>query len=392
MFTDDTYFLAIIQTAIKICLFICLLLFIALVFNHGKKKIFLYRKKKVLENWTEQIKNIYDAVKYKKKIKYMFDFIPIWSQEFEKSNYQKKKLFILLANQNYMRQKIYFYVKVSQVLKLYKYYTLVRKQQFCFAIHFLGNYYQNRPTTSVESTIYELSLSDSPLIAYESSIALLKINPSIHAMKILHYLKYFDSWTKHELKYLAQYIPLSTMNTFIMRQLEKKVTLQSFPLLYQLILFCSTKENILKYILLNYKEFTKEEVSFAIKNIENPENFKIIERFKETNNWFILVAIIHSISNLKIRTPKQVMFLLKMLKHENWWVKTRSAQSLCSIYEYNDFYLTPIIKSIENMDDKKVVLNHLKEKMIINKKWPGHQYKQILKEDNNIAQEEFMSS
>ncbi len=374
MFTDDAYFLAIIKTAIMICLIICSMLFAALIFNHTNKKIFAHRKNKILDNWTEQIKNIYKVVKTKKKIKYLFDFIPIWSQEFEKADYKKKKLFILLANQNYMRQKIYFYLKISQMLKLYNYYTLVRKQQFCFAIHFLGNYYENRPTTNVEATIYELSLSDSPMIAYESSIALLKINPAIHAPKILHYLKFFDSWTKHELKYLAQYIPLGIMNSFIMRQLEKKVTIQSFPLLYQLILFSSSKENILKYILLNYKEFTKEEVAFAIKNMESPDNFKIIERFKETNNWFILVAIIHAISNLKIKTPKQVMFLLKMLQHENWWVKNRSAQSLCSIYEYNDFELTPVIKSIDTLEEKRIVLNHLKEKMIINKKWPGHRY------------------
>ncbi len=339
IFKEETL-LFIIQQAITYSLFVVLLLILGIFYLQIKQ----HQAQKKDKRFSDFLTNYFEHDNFRSlrldNVRF-FKFISFWSTSFNNKQHEEEKLLR-------MAKKLNLHNICIKKIKSKLIFTTSNVKKISLMIHTIGNIlHDDSDTIEIQKELEILASYSQHMIVFESCIALLKINQKNYYSFVIKKILFREDWSNKELKYLMSFYKTKE-SLEIIDDLIKSFDKENEKRIMQIASTTDSFSYFVKYILEHQENFSDESISLAIKNINNIEDFKLIEHLKESSNWIFQLNIIQAISNLHYFTNDNLHYLYKNLSNSNWWIRNRSAQALV---QYHDLDYNAINQLILEMND-----------------------------------------
>ena len=274
-----------------------------------------------------------------------FYFLPYWNHLYNRADEETKARLKIIA----LKSKV-AHLCIHLLDKKFNLFSFQQTKQTCILIHTLGNIFENRETPSVEVLLEPLVSSNQDIIAFEASIALLKIDRDKYCHRIMAQIIKRTNWNNKELKHLIHFFDTPSSIELVTGLIERSPRTPLEKRVMQIASTTSYFGQYSKHIIENKDKYSLDSVCLAIKYLPNSEQFYLVEPFKKNKEWFVHVNIIQSITSLNNFTKENYEYLVEKLSDANWWVRTRSAQSIIQYYGSNYEGIDILISTLESKD------------------------------------------
>jgi hypothetical protein len=344
--SDEVQVLSIIHWGIFFSLLVVVILIVGVIYlqiTHYYQAKLQKRYLKFLQSYFHNFLTNNSKRKILIKKENFFTFISFWSSSFNSSDIDSQKKLISMAVLLGLPDLCLKKLSLSK-----KIFSSINMKKTCLIIHTLGNiFYNNKKSTSFQKELEYFTHHEKDIVAFEASIALLKIDSNYYAPIILNEIISRDNWNNKELKHLMHFF--NSSDSFVkIFDLVENCTPDNEKRIIQIASTTNYFPKFVRHILENIKKYSIDSLCLAIKNIDNIDDFNLIESLKLEDNWIYQVSIIQAISNLHYFSEQNLNYLLNNLSNNNWWVRNRSAQAIVQ-YFGNDF--SSIDNLIETLDD-----------------------------------------
>ncbi|WP_111894998.1 HEAT repeat domain-containing protein [Acinetobacter sp. MB5] len=349
MIFDQTHFIIILTWLITISLALVCQLIFGISYMKMRSHQKLVKKSKYVKLTEDYLDLPIHQITAKKIKNSDFPiFISSWSLKFNSSDADTQQKLIVVANVLDISNRCLKTLKKSQSFVHHK-----NTREICLLIHTLGNiYYSNKNSETIQTDIQSFVKNKMDIISFEACIALLKIDSKKYYPLVLDEIISREKWNNQELKHLMQFFNTPTAVVMIFNKIKNHNHLNE-----KRIIKIASRTNHLSdyssYILNNMQDFSVDSICLAIRNINNIEDFKLIEHLKEESSWVYHINIIHAIVKLNYFSEENFNFLLKCLSSSNWWVRHRSAEAIIKNYNSDENLVNFLIKLIDDQFSKE---------------------------------------
>ncbi|MFH7767811.1 hypothetical protein [Acinetobacter sp. BSP-28] len=250
-----------------------------------------------------QAKNYYQSKKHKRYFELLNNYFNLFLTENTnqkiKINNKDYILFISFWSSKFNSADIYSRNKLIEMAKIFKIneicikklnstkniFSRIHTKEICLTIHTLGNfYYENKFSNLIEFEIETFIKHKLDIISFEACISLLKIDKQHYYPIVLQEILIRENWRNRELKYLMRFFNTHESMLIILKLIENS-NIDNEKRIIEIASRTDFFEYFVNYILKNINKFSIDSICIAIKNINDPDDFKLIEHLKEESNW-----------------------------------------------------------------------------------------------------------
>ncbi len=346
MLFNDIDFLSVLNWLSLSLVLMCQLIFGIIYFQ--VKNHYQYKKQKRYFKLLDHYFCFFLTKNTKRKIKIddksFYLFISFWSSKFNSVDPCSKKRLTEMADLLKINK-----ICIKKLNSTKRIYSNINTKKICLIIHTLGNfYYGNKSSNFINLEIENFIKHKLDIISFEACICLLKINNQYYCPIVLQEILVRENWSNRELKYLMHFFNTHESMLMILKLIEN-CNKDNEKRIMEIASRTDFFKNFVNYILKNINKFSIDTICLAIRNINDPDDFELINHLKEESNWVYQVNIIQAIMRLNYFSQNNFDYLLKSLSSPNWWIRKRSAQAIIQYYG-SDVDL--IDSLIERIDDK----------------------------------------
>lgn len=274
-------------------------------------------------------------------------------QDFEKINKNRKTdLMTIIENWCYLFENgsIEVQVNLLKIARKLKLNNLVNNEinknrqahNRALLVHFLGCYgLYDGTDIKIENILRYVGNKNSNL-SFESCLSLIKIEPEKYTKTVIKELLKTDNWGIFEYNQFKGYLDNKTSMGLLDKMLVAVKNTEYEDKTIQLLSSVTNFSKYSTYILTNYKQYNKNSICTALKNLNSKKDEKIINSLIESIEdftWEVKAQLIKCITRSKIWNKEILNLIERGLTDKNWWIRTYSAESMVEYSKLDENFL-----------------------------------------------------